>query len=883
MSLAPGTRLGSYEIIGPVGAGGMGEVYRAKDTKLNRDVAIKVLPEAFANDAERVARFTREAQTLAALNHPNIAAIYGIESNAIVMELVEGQDLSARIARGRIPLNEALAIAKQIADALETAHEAGIIHRDLKPANVKVREDGAVKVLDFGLAKAFDPAGGSSADLANSPTLTAHATQMGVILGTAAYMSPEQAKGKTADRRADVWAFGVVLFEMITGQQLFQGDSAPEVMASVMKEDPNWSRLPADLPDPIRRLLRRCLEKDPKKRLSSMNDARLELGEPDGGHPSGSARTASRSMPQLGAAAAVGAVVTALVFMFVVPALRSAPERHVTRTSVLGPEGVTLAFDAAESAISPDGRAVVFTTVDQAGSLKLWVRPLDAVVAQPLAGTEGGRLPFWSPDSRQIGFFSATDGKLKKIPATGGTAEVLCEAKDGRGGSWSVGDVIVFAPSNGGPLQRVSANGGEPTVVTMLDAARGETGHRFPWFLPDGKHFLFATVPAKNQRFELFVGSLDGAAAKPLGAAESAAAYAEPGYLLFARQNTLMAQPFDVGALAVSGEPTSIGEAPSSTGGLYASGRAVSVSRNGTIEYLGDRQANTALKWFDRSGRPMGELAAPEGRYQEMVFSPDGRRAAITRYASQNSSDIWMADVARGGATRFTSAAGLNTEPVWSADGSQLIFATDRTGARDFWKKPSTGATPEEPFFTSGVLFKDVRDWSRDGKFLVFEQLDPKLNNDIWVMPTDGDRTPKPYLRTPFNELFGKLSPDGKWLAYVSDESGRSEVYVDSFPVPRGKYRVTDTGAFAAFWRNDGRELGIVSADARSFLVSDVAVSGTDIKASTPRAAIPLPKGAVWAAPTPDLQRVLVSVPVAENALSSVTVVFDWVGALKKK
>ena len=428
----------------------------------------------------------------------------------------------------------------------------------------------------------------------------------------------------------------------------------------------------------------------------------------------------------------------------------------------------------------------------------------------------------------------------------------------------------------------MSANGGEPVAATTLDATRGETGHRFPWFLPDGRHFLFAALPSKNQKFDLYVGSLDSLSAQLVTSSEGAAVYAEPGYLLFARKNVLVAQPFDARALKISGEPVAIGDAPSSLGALYSAGRAVSVSATGTIAYLGDRLPDTKLVWFDRSGRETGMVDVPDGRYQEIAFAPDGRRAAIVRFATQDESDIWIADVDRGGATRFTSAPGANYDVVWSPDGSRILFSGDRGGPRDFYVKPSSGATPEEVFYGSKALFKDSRSWSPDGKFVVFEQLDPQTNRDLWILPMEGDHSPKPYLRTPFNESQADISPDGHWLAYISDESGGPEVYVDSFPTPRNKYRVTDHGALAAYWSKDGRELAIVSADARSVLLSTISTSA-GFHASPPRQLLALPKGTVTARPTPDLQRVLVAKPVNESTTSTLTLVFDWLGALKNK
>jgi len=889
MTLPAGTRFGPYEVTGPIGAGGMGEVYRARDTKLGREVALKVLPGLFAKDPERLARFEREAQLLASLNHPNIAHIHGVEesagTSALVLELVEGPTLADRIARGALPLAEAIAIGRQIADALEAAHESNVIHRDLKPANIKVREDGTVKVLDFGLAKAMSPdAASGTAGAMNSPTMSTRATEMGLILGTAAYMSPEQAKGKTADRRADVWAFGVVLFEMLTGRQAFTGETPSEVMASVMKEEPNWVIVPATLPAPIRRLLRRCLEKDPKKRLSSMSDVRLELTETDTEVSSISSASAPsparRSMLPVAVAAIVGIALTTAAFLFIVPALRTQPQREAARVSIIGPEGVTLYFEGSDSAISPDGRHVVFTIVDANGSFKLWLRSLASLQATPIAGTETGHLPFWSPDSQQIAFF--TTDKLKKVPVAGGTIQTLCDARDGRGGTWGTQNTIVFAPSSSGGLQSVSANGGDPKPATSLDAKLGQTGHRFPWLLPDGKHFLFASLPAKGLKYDIFVGSTDDASAQPLMEAESAPVYAEPGYLLFARKDVLVAQPFDAGTHQLSGEPIAIGDAPSSTGGQYSSGRAVSVSTTGTIAYLGDTLPNTKFVWFDRAGKQTGTIAAPEGRYQEFALSPDGQRAAIVQFETQNRSNIWIVDLVRGGATRFTSSTSLNIDAQWSPDSSRILFASDRLGPRDLYMKPANGATEEQLFYGSKTLFKDARSWVSDGSAVVVEELSPQTNRDLWILPMTGTPTPKPYLQTQFNENNAVVSPNGKWIAYISDESGRGEVYVDSFPTPRNKYRVSDQGALSAWWRKDGKELAVLSANSRELFLSDVLTEG-EFQSSPLRPWMSLSRDVPFVQPAADFQRVLASVPVRENATSTLTLIFDWVGALGKK
>jgi len=620
----------------------MGEVYRARDAKLQRDVAIKVLPEVFARDAERLARFEREARTLAALNHPNIAAIYGIEHStgipALVMELVEGEDLSAHIARGPLPATEALPIARQIAEALEAAHDAGIIHSDLKPANVKLRADGKVKVLDFGLAKAADPDSGSASAM-NSPTLTARATQMGMIIGTAAYMAPEQAKGKAVDRRADIWAFGVVLYEMLTGRRAFKGDDISDVLASVLKTEPDWTALPSDLPPAVRRLLRRCLEKDPHARLGAISDARLELDEkepaPDETGPG--VATARPSLVTRLWPALAGVLVTAVVAALLWPASRPDAAGGLARLSMLPPPGTELYPDSTGVAISPDGTMVAFVV----GSLtrsdaQLWVRSLDSTTARHLEDAEGAQLPFWSPDSRRIGFF--TTSKLKTIAASGGRAEVLCDAPGARGGAWSPSNVIVFAPDAGGPLFRIPASGGTPPApATTLDAARKEYGHRFPAFLPDGNHFLYASLPGRNGKFDIFAGSLGDASRTLVGSMDSAPVYADPGWLLYARQGVLAAQAFDPRTLQLTGDPVSLPDEPTAIldpALSFTAGRMTSVSLGGTLAYFSAPSMNTTVAWFDAAGQSTGTLNVPPGHYESVTISPDGTHAVLTRSTS---------------------------------------------------------------------------------------------------------------------------------------------------------------------------------------------------------------------------------------------------------
>ena len=892
MPLQTGTRLGPYEIVAPVGAGGMGEVYKARDTRLNRSVAIKILMPSLADEPDRLVRFAREAQALASLNHPNIAQVYGFEeatteaaAGALVMELVDGPTLADRIAGGPIPIDEALPIARQIADALAAAHAQGIVHRDLKPANVKVRADGTVKVLDFGLAKlAADearPDGLRYENSANSPTFTSPGTQIGIILGTAAYMAPEQAKGKPVDKRADIWAFGVVLYEMLAGKPLFDGETISDVLASVLKDEADWSGLPASTPPAVRRLLKRCVERDPKRRLQDIGDARLELDDLDGvAIPSvpGGAPPAQRLLPVAAVAAIAAAALTAFAFLLF-STWRGAPSPSVQRLSILPPPGEPIMYDAADNAVSPDGRSVVFAAL-KGDVPRLWIRPFEADGPRVLGGTEGAVLPFWSPDSTRIGFFA--DGKLKTItPATGGIA-VVCDAPDARGGTWNAADVIVFAPSNAGALMRVSAQGGDPRPVTTLNSSRKETAHRFPWFLPDGQHFLFVSLPRPDNRYGVFIGSIDGGAPKELMAATSAPVYAPPGYLLFERPNGFSAQRFDTRSLELMGEPLLLPDEPGGVSAVYSGGRAASASTTGKVVYFGRQVQNTKMIWVDAaSGRELDTIDAPAGFYGALAISPDGHYAAVVRHDSMNESTIWLLDLQRGGMTKLTNGPGNNSQPLWSPDSSRLAFATNRAGRSEFYVKAVNSASPETLLFNGGATFKTLYAWSEDGKSIVFGQLDPTTGQDLWILPLDGNKTgtPVPYIRTPAAETSASLSPDGRWCAYLSTDTGRSELWVDSFPTAGRRYRVTTGGALGGAFRRNGH---LTYAPMNDRQVYDaVPLAGTEFRLGPARRLLTIPSDMVTIDMTLDGSKALMTVPVERNAVTSLTVVDHWTSALK--
>ena len=882
MALSPGTRLGSYEVLAKLGEGGMGEVYRARDAKLQRDVAIKVLPELVATDPDRLARFEQEARALAALNHPNIAAIYAVEPRALVMELVEGEDLSAVIARGAMPLSDALPLASQIIDALEAAHEQGIVHRDLKPANVKVRHDGTVKVLDIGLAKALTgDSATTSSNAMNSPTLTARATAAGVLLGTAAYMSPEQARGRPVDRRADIWAFGCVLFEMLAGRRPFAGDDLTETVAAVVKDEPAWSLLPANVPDPIRRLLRRCLEKDPKRRLSAIGDARFDFQDAVSA-PATVAVAASPSRPARGLTwiVAVGVLLAIALTAGVTWRFTRATAPPLMRLTILPPPGHVLFRDPANIALSPDGRHIAFLTGSSRTDAELWIRSLDTLDVRKVEESRSAQLPFWSPDSTAVGF--SCEGKLKTASISGGRARVLADAPEFRGGAWSSRGDIVFAPNAAGPLSRVSENGGPVTAVTTMRTADGETAHRFPTFLPDGVHFLFAALPSKAQEYAIYIGSVDTKSDEKLFMAETVPDFAGPGYLIYSRRGVLVAHAFDPASRRLSGEAIPLADAPGEMNLEFNAGRAASASRTGSLVYLAAAETKARLAWLDQTGKETDAINVPSGPYVGVSLSNDAKHAVVMQLAAPHTS-LWWVDLVRGGLTPLIQATAWNANPIWSPKDDRIVYGNDLKGTVDIYSR-RVGTSEDEVLHASNRLFKYPVSWSRDGGTIVFSSMDPDTSVDLWTLSV-ADKTAKPFVHTKAKEPYGAVSPNGQWIAYASDAAGPFDVYVQPFPQGGSPIRVTTGGSYdwGIWWKQDSRQLLMIDAN-RNLVLSDVTLTPT-FSATPPRVVGRLRFGLtaeLSVAATADLSRLLAVVPEQSDGARSITVVLNWMRALEK-
>jgi eukaryotic-like serine/threonine-protein kinase len=889
LTLESGTKLGRYEIRSKLGAGGMGEVYRARDTQLGRDVAVKVLPANLSADTARLQRFEQEASAASALNHPNILVVHDIgahdSSPYVVSELLEGETLRTRIAGTPLGQRRAIDYALQIAHGLAAAHEKGIVHRDLKPDNIFITKDGRVKILDFGLAKLTQVDGDQV--LTDVPTRRVD-TDPGVVMGTVGYIAPEQLKGRAVDQRSDIFSFGAILYEMLSGRRAFHGESAAETMSAILREDPpELSETNKTVSAALERIVNHCLEKNPEARFHSARDLAFALEALSGSNAISAETTVisalaprrwTRRELTLASVAAIGTVAAiALAIAMTVSHFRpTQTEKRAVRLLINPPE--KSAFGS--FAISPDGLRLVFVATDASGKSLLWVRPFDSIAAQPLSGTEEATLPFWSPDSRFIGFFAG--GKLKKVEVTGGTVQTLCGATVPRGGTWNADGVILFAPTPNDPIYRVSASGGESMSLTKLDPSRQESSHRWPYFLPDGRHFLYS-INGGPQSQGIYVTSLDGKDNRRLlNIPNSIVAYAAPGYIFFRRESTLMVQAFDAEKLQLSGEPFPVAE---QVGYDVASFQTFfSVSQTGVLVYSSGSSGNTQQTWIDRTGKEKGLLGGPGNLIRPWV-SPDGNRLALDGVDLLGNRDIWLIELASGKPTRFTFDPATDLFAVWSPDGSRIAFSSDREGPRHLYQKATTGAGKEELLLKTD-LNKFPTDWSADGRFILFTVNDPKTKLDVWVLPQCGDQKPFPFLQTEFSERNARFSPDGQWVAYSSDESGINQIYVQTFPGLGGKQQISSNGGYFLAWRRDGSELFYISSDKKMMAV-DVKETGGTFKSGEPKALfdvhVPSVNAAVTQfAVTADGQKFLVAKSITENTSIPIAVVMNWTADLKR-
>jgi Tol biopolymer transport system component len=884
VSLEIGQKLSHYVLAEKIGEGGMGQVYRAQDTRLGRDVAIKVLPEAFAQDAERVARFEREARTLASIQHSNIASIHGFDESGghryLVMELAEGEDLSERLSRGRLEMDEALGIAHQIALGLQAAHDVGIVHRDLKPANVVIGAEGQVKILDFGLARVFGD-DGDEQDLKESPTITGHMTRAGVILGTAAYMSPEQARGKRIDRRADIWAFGCVLFELLTGKQAFPGETVSDVIAKIIQGEPRWADLPDATPPTLRKLLRRCLQRDAGNRLHDIADARLEIDDIVAGAEEPAGVGAAVPAPRRrGVTWLPWLVLLAVAVAWgVTQVTRTPSERRMTQFEVPTPPQ----HRVWEFCVSPDGTALAFVAIDRDRTPRLWLRKFDSTEQRPLDGTEGAFFPFWSPDSRSLAFFAG--GKLRRIDVASETIQTIADAPNGRGGAWSADDVIVFTPEGRDGLYRVSASGGEVTPLTMLSGE--EDSHRVPHFLPDGQRFIYVVQNLGGRTGTRMLGSI--ASSNPAvklmdGTSE---VYASSGYLLFVRELTLMAQRFDASKGTLVGQPVPV--ASDIAEAFPRWGRtSFSASSNEVLAYYEAKLGDSELVWFNRNGRRLEAASSPGVHSVTNApprMGPKGQRVGFVRGGPSARFDfaIWILDLERGTSTRATPGSEELVSFAWSHDGATLFRSMggtiermrigDASSPETLWSASAPGtADPTLPSWIGGL------DVASDGSFVVLMGWNSQTDMDVWRMNLDDEHALVPLARGPQSQRAAQVSPDGRWVVHESEESGRAEIYVSSASDGAGKTLISTGGGADPHWSRNGEELYYIAPD-RQLMVARVR-SGATFEAGRPEALFEAPGSTIQNDANPllvaaDGERFLFDVPVTAKQ-PTITVVLNW-------
>jgi serine/threonine protein kinase/Tol biopolymer transport system component len=895
MPIASGTKFGPYEIASELGAGGMGEVYRARDTRLDRQVAIKVLAAHLSSSPELKQRMEREARAISSLNHPHICQLYDIGSqdgtDYLVMELLEGETVAERLRKGALPLNEVLKVGAEVADALQVAHRAGIVHRDLKPVNIMLTKSGA-KLTDFGLAKPFGmtpTASGAAPSFTAAATLTGLSpasplTTAGSIVGTIQYMSPEQIEGKEADARSDIFALGAVLYEMVTGKRAFEGKSQISVASSVLEKDPEpISAAKPTIPSAFEHVVKTCLQKNPEERFQTAHDVRLELRWIAEDHPSTSVPALPPRARHPGERLAWVAVLLVAIVAGVISGFfisRPSPAR-VIRTVIAPPEGTSFRLTgdlAGPPVLSPDGAYVAFSAAASDGKVVLWVRPTDKLEAHAMGGTDDVIFPFWSPDSKSLGFFA--DGKLKTIDLNGGSPQSICDAPQGRGGSWGPNGVVLMTADTQAPIVRVNVNGGAPIAVTKLDRTR-HTSHRWPFFLPDGKHFLYLAInhdSAQSEKDEVYFASLDGAENRPLLRSLSSAIYSN-GLVLFARGSQLMAQKFDPASGKLSGEAQVLANGLAND--LSTWHMDASASGSGLLVMGSGGTPDWQLVWVDRTGKRIGVVADKLSNLQFARLSAQGDKVALVVDTGAN--DIWVLDLARGIRTRLTFGPVTNDFPVWSPDGKWIAYGSQSNGKNHLYRKLSDGSGAEE------LLLDDEQtlipgDWSSDSKYLLYSR-GPFFSNgaEIWALPLEGDR--KPFLIVPHSASSyagaGRLSPDGRWLAYSSNESGQTEVYVIPFRGGQGKWQVSQSGGDRPLWGKDGKSLYYADLNFTVFAVPVKQLNDTLQFGSAEQIVSNLASQIFFYDVSPDGKKILLNV-ISQQVNQSITVVTNWTGELKK-
>jgi serine/threonine protein kinase len=897
MSLTSGSRVGPYEVISAAGAGGMGEVYRARDTRLDRTVAIKILPAHLTDNAEAKQRFDREARAISSLNHPNICTLYDVGHqdgmDYLVMEFLEGETLANRLAKGPLPLDQVLKCGIEICEGLEKAHKTGVTHRDLKPGNIMLTKTGA-KLMDFGLAKAASASAAPASSLTmtiSGPSAAQPLTARGMIVGTFQYMSPEQLEGKEADARSDIFALGAVLYEMATGNPAFTGKTQASIVAAILaSQPPPITQSQPMTPTAMERVVRKCLEKDPDDRWQSAHDIETNLEWiAEGENPAPSSAVKNSRWRERVAWVLACALLSGLMF-FVGGHDRASPASETARFSVYPPEKAVfsgppnITVPVPQFALSPDGRAMVFVANSSGSDPMIWLRSIDQVTAHPLPGTEHAQIPFWSPDSRWLGFFA--EGKLKKIPVAGGPVQVLTDVSDAFGGSWSTDGSIIFAKLSSA-IFRVSSFGGIVTAVTKVDTIMN--AHRWPQFLPDGRHFLFHIQSGDSEHRGIYAGSLDGGIQKFLVHTESSAVYAAPGYLLYVDGDTLLGQAFDVARLEIKGEPFTVAEHVGRSTGFSI---GASTSSTGMVAYAAAILHRGRLTWFDRAGNSLDSVGV-EGDYSDFRLSPNGQMLAVSLVDPKAwNPDVWLIDLVRGGPSRFTFGSALNAAPVWSPDGARIVFRTNRNGMTEWYAKSAGGGGNEEAVVTNetqhaaGIDSPNLvsSDWSPDGRYIIGSVPQESTGEDIWLIPLSGDKKPFKFLGPPSDQIHANFSPDGRFVAYTSNESGPHQVYVQTFPLSDRKWQVSTDGGYEPRWRGDGREIYYLSEDRKLMAVAVGAGPAFGVPKVLFQTRVPegVTSRRTHYVPSRDGQRFLINTQTGDAMPNPITVVLNWQAELKK-